>query len=113
MGSDTGETSAIVVGGAMLTPLLQCKPIQSFGKKHLEDVEPLINTLENVSPWCSVDTSSGNLTVVLEPFNCFDAELYADELVLERPVEFREDQRSKDSVPNFHGVPSFANDDHK
>lgn len=97
----------------MLTPLLQCKPIQSFGKKHIEDVEPLINTLENVSPWCSVDTSSGNLTVVLEPFNCFDAELYADELVLERPVEFREDQRSKDSVPNFHGVPSFANDDHK
>lgn len=55
----------------------------------------MVNTLENVSPWCSVDTSSGNLTVVLEPFNCFDAELYADELVLDEPVDFREDQRSK------------------
>lgn len=75
--------------------MLQCKPVQSFGKKHLEDVEPVVNTLENVSPWCSVDTSSGNLTVVLEPFNCFDAELYADELVLDEPVEFREDQRSE------------------
>lgn len=74
---------------------MQCKPVQSFGKKHLEDVEPVVNTLENVSPWCSVDTSSGNLTVVLEPFNCFDAELYADELVLDEPVDFREDQRSK------------------
>ncbi|KAJ0124725.1 hypothetical protein J7T55_006066 [Diaporthe amygdali] len=80
-------------GDVLLWDLIQCKPVQSFGKKHLEDVEPLVNTLENVSPWCSVDTSSGNLTVVLEPFNCFDAELYADELVLDEPVEFREDQR--------------------
>ena len=60
----------------------------------------MVNTLENVSPWCSVDTSSGNLTVVLEPFNCFDAELYADELVLDEPVDFREDQRSKLNTPN-------------
>ncbi|KUI73640.1 hypothetical protein VM1G_09491 [Cytospora mali] len=80
-------------GDVLMWDLIQCKPIQSFGKKHLEDVEPIVNTLENVSPWCSVDTSSGNLTVVLEPFNCFDAELYADELVLDKPVEFREDQR--------------------
>ncbi|KAM5382851.1 hypothetical protein ACJZ2D_002242 [Fusarium nematophilum] len=36
---------------------------------------------------------SGNLTVVLEPFNCFDAEVYADELETEEPLEFREDQR--------------------
>lgn len=80
-------------GDVLMWDLIQCKPIESFGKKHLEDVEPLVNTLENVSPWCSVDTSSGNLTVVLEPFNCFDAELYADELVLDKPLEFREDQR--------------------
>jgi WD repeat-containing protein 48 len=32
---------------------------------------------------------------VLEEYNCFDAEMYADELELEEPVEFREDQRSK------------------
>ena len=60
----------------------------------MEDVEPEVNTLEAVAPWCSIDTSSGNLTVVLEPFNCFDAEAYADELTLEEPVEFRDDQRS-------------------
>lgn len=47
-----------------------------------------------MASWCSIDTSSGNLTVVLEPNNCFDAEMYADELELEEPVEFREDQRS-------------------
>ena len=60
----------------------------------LEDVEPEVNTLEAVAPWCSIETSSGNLTVILEPFNCFDAEMYADELVLSEPIEFREDQRS-------------------
>lgn len=68
--------------------------IQRFGKKHLEDVEPEVNTIEAVAPWCSIDTSSGNLTVVLEPFNCFDAEMYADELVIDEPIEFRDDQRS-------------------
>lgn len=68
----------------------------------------MVNTLENVSPWCSVDTSSGNLTVVLEPFNCFDAELYADELVLDEPVDFREDQRSKLVAPNSVNTPEIA-----
>ncbi|KAI0137191.1 WD domain-containing protein [Xylariales sp. AK1849] len=80
-------------GNVLLWDLIKCKVIQRFGKGHLEDVEPEVNTLEAVAPWCSIDTSSGNLTVVLEPFNCFDAEMYADELALEEPVEFREDQR--------------------
>ncbi|KAI1095146.1 WD40 repeat-like protein [Rostrohypoxylon terebratum] len=80
-------------GDVLLWDLIRCEVIQRFGKKHLEDVEPEVNTLEAVAPWCSIDTSSGNLTVVLEPFNCFDAEMYADELVLAEPVEFREDQR--------------------
>lgn len=48
-----------------------------------------------MAPWCQIDTSSGSLAVVLDAFNCFDAEMYADELALEEPVEFREDQRSK------------------
>ena len=73
----------------------QCKVIRRFGKKHMEDVEPEVNTTEAVAPWCSIDTSSGNLAVVLEPFNCFDAEMYADELVTDEPIEFRDDQRSK------------------
>ncbi|KAK3314894.1 hypothetical protein B0H66DRAFT_325169 [Apodospora peruviana] len=80
-------------GDVLLWDLIKCQPIKSFGKRHLEDVEPEVNTLEAVAPWCSIDTSSGSLTVVLEPFNCFDAEMYADELTLEEPVEFREDQR--------------------
>ena len=64
----------------------------------MEDVEPQVNKMEAVAPWCSIDTSSGNLTVVLEPYNCFDAEAYADELVLDEPVEFKDDQRSKFSL---------------
>ncbi|KAL2155402.1 hypothetical protein VTH82DRAFT_144 [Thermothelomyces myriococcoides] len=80
-------------GDVLMWDLIQCRPIKSFGKRHLEDVEPEVNTREAVAPWCSIDISSGNLTVVLEPYNCFDAEMYADELVLDEPVEFREDQR--------------------
>ncbi|KAI0385311.1 WD40 repeat-like protein [Hypomontagnella monticulosa] len=80
-------------GDVLLWDLIRCEVIRRFGKKHLEDVEPEVNTLEAVAPWCSIDTSSGNLTVVLEPFNCFDAEMYADELILAEPVDFREDQR--------------------
>ncbi|ORY64239.1 uncharacterized protein BCR38DRAFT_466223 [Pseudomassariella vexata] len=85
-------------GDVLLWDLIKCEVIQRFGKKHLEDVEPEVNTLEAVAPWCSIDTSSGNLTVVLEPFNCFDAEMYADEVAMEEPVEFREDQRSIKNV---------------
>lgn len=40
---------------------------------------------------------------MLDLFNCFDAEMYADELELEEPIEFREDQRSK-SI-SFHTWP--------
>ncbi|OAA63996.1 WD repeat protein [Cordyceps fumosorosea ARSEF 2679] len=80
-------------GDVLLWDLIQCKPIQSFGKQHLEDVADLLNTRAAVAPWCSVDLSSGNLTVILEPYNCFDAEVYADELDLGEKIEFREDQR--------------------
>jgi WD repeat-containing protein 48 len=51
--------------------------------------------MEAVAPWCSIDTRTGRLAVVLEEYNCFDAEMYADELQLEEPIEFREDQRSE------------------
>ncbi|KAK4186050.1 WD repeat-containing protein 48 [Podospora australis] len=80
-------------GEVLLWDLISCQPIERFGKRHLEDVAPQLNTKEAIAPWCSIDTSSGNLTVVLEPYNCFDAEMYADELQLEEPVDFREDQR--------------------
>ncbi|RDW75105.1 WD repeat protein-like protein [Coleophoma cylindrospora] len=80
-------------GDVLMWDLLSCVPIQSFGKCHLEDVEPEVNTMEAVAPWCSLDTRTGRLAVVLEEYNCFDAEMYADELQLEEPIEFREDQR--------------------
>ncbi|KAK6587059.1 hypothetical protein PZA11_000349 [Diplocarpon coronariae] len=80
-------------GDVLLWDLLQCIPVQSFGKRHLEDVEPEVNTMEAVAPWCSIDTRTGRLAVVLEEYNCFDAEMYADELELDEAMEFREDQR--------------------
>lgn len=54
--------------------------------------------MEAVAPWCSVDTRTGRLAVVLEEYNCFDAEMYADELQTEEQLEFREDQRSKQNL---------------
>ncbi|OCL14563.1 WD repeat protein-like protein [Glonium stellatum] len=80
-------------GEVMLWDLLQCAPIKSFGKRHLEDVAPEVNTTETVAHWCAVDTRTGSLTCVLEENYCFDAEMYADELELEEKIEFREDQR--------------------
>ena len=93
-------------GDVILWDIIACKQIRQFGKRHLEDVEPEVNTTEAVAPWCSVDVSSGQLTVVLERYNCFDAEMYADELedaqgsqgrdAPPKPgdgVEFRDDMR--------------------
>jgi WD repeat-containing protein 48 len=70
-------------------------PVESFGKRHLEDVLSQVNTMETVAHWCAVDTRTGSLTCVLEENNCFDAELYADELKIEENIDFKEDQRSK------------------
>ncbi|OBT40659.1 hypothetical protein VE00_08346 [Pseudogymnoascus sp. WSF 3629] len=80
-------------GDVLLWDLLQCVPIQSFGKRHLEDVEPEVNTNEAIAPWCSIDTRTGRLAVVLEEYNCFDAEMYADEIQMGEPISHRDDQR--------------------
>ncbi|KAF3035722.1 hypothetical protein E8E11_001236 [Didymella keratinophila] len=80
-------------GECMLWDLIQCAPIKSFGKRHMEDVLPEVNTQESVAHWCAVDTRIGTLTCVLEENYCFDAEMYADELQLEEQIEFREDHR--------------------
>ena len=77
----------------MLWDLIQCAPIKSFGKRHMEDVLPEVNTQESVAHWCAVDTRIGTLTCVLEENYCFDAEMYADELQLEEQIDFREDHR--------------------
>lgn len=69
-------------------------PIKSYGKKHMEDVVPELNTKDSVAHWCGVDTRIGTLTCVLEENYCFDAESYADELGLDEQIDFREDHRS-------------------
>lgn len=67
--------------------------------------------MEAVAPWCSIDTRTGRLAVVLEEYNCFDAEMYADEVELEEQVQFKDDQRSKPPKPyrepeEVEGVPT-------
>lgn len=80
-------------GEVILWDLLKCCPIKSFGKRHIEDVQDEINTVETVANWCSIDTRTGSLAITLEENSCFDAEMYADELDVEDGVEFKEDQR--------------------
>ena len=75
--------------------MLQCLPVKSFGKRHLDELTKEINPMASVPNWCSVDTRTGSLTCVLEENYCFDAEVYIDELDLSDNFEFREDQRSK------------------
>lgn len=74
---------------------VQCVPVQAFGKRHLEDVMPEVNTTESVANWCTVDTRTGTLSCVLEENYCFNAEIYADELGLDDANDFRDDQRSR------------------
>ncbi|OAL29984.1 hypothetical protein AYO22_01890 [Fonsecaea multimorphosa] len=71
----------------------ECIPIKSFGRRHLDEVVPEVNTTESVANWCGVDTKTGKITVMLEENYCFDAEVYADELDLPSDLTFREDQR--------------------
>ena len=80
-------------GEVTMWDLLRCVPISSFGKRHLEDVLPEVNTTESVANWCGVDTRTGRLACILEENYCFDAEMYADELGVENLGDFRDDQR--------------------
>ncbi|KIW81880.1 hypothetical protein Z517_04906 [Fonsecaea pedrosoi CBS 271.37] len=80
-------------GEVVLWDLLKCIPIKSFGRRHLDEVVPDVNTTESVANWCGVDTKTGKITVMLEENYCFDAEVYADELDLPSDLAFREDQR--------------------
>ncbi|KAF7720328.1 Uncharacterized protein PECH_003448 [Penicillium ucsense] len=82
-------------GEVVLWDLLKCVPVQSFGKRHIDDVASEINTTESISHWCTIDIRTGRLSVILEPNRCFDAEVYADEADLSPAdlAQFRDDQR--------------------
>ena len=80
-------------GEVVMWDLLKCVPIKSFGKRHIEDVKDEITTTATVANWCTVDTRTGSVAVILEENACFDAEMYADELELDEGIEFKDDQR--------------------
>uniref|UniRef100_A0A093VT44 UBP9-binding protein n=1 Tax=Talaromyces marneffei PM1 TaxID=1077442 RepID=A0A093VT44_TALMA len=80
-------------GEVLLWDLLKCVPIQSFGKRHIDDVASEINTVESIAHWCTLDIRTGCLSVILEPNRCFDAEVYADEVELANGEEYPSDQR--------------------
>ncbi|KAK4494716.1 hypothetical protein PRZ48_014072 [Zasmidium cellare] len=80
-------------GEVVMWDLLKCVPIRSYGKRHLDDVKDEVTTPASVANWCTVDTRTGSVAVILEENTCFDAEIYADELDLDDSVEYREDQR--------------------
>ena len=54
-----------------------------------------INTPESIAHWCSVDTRTGRLACILEENICFEAELYADELIECQGGPYKDDQRGK------------------
>ena len=58
---------------------------------------PQVNTVETVANWCTVDTRTGKLSVMLEENYCFEAEMYADEIDIDEKIDFRDDQRSKNT----------------
>ncbi|KAL1303729.1 hypothetical protein AAFC00_007074 [Neodothiora populina] len=80
-------------GEVMMWDIIKCAPVKSYGKRHIEDVAPEVNTFETVPNWCSIDTRTGSLTITLEENNAFDAEMYADELDPSEQADFKEDQR--------------------
>lgn len=67
----------------------------------MDDVASELNTMETVAHWCSLNTRSGKLCVILEQNRCFDAEIYADDANLSDLTPFREDQRSMLSYMYF------------
>ncbi|KAK5129332.1 hypothetical protein LTR08_003590 [Meristemomyces frigidus] len=80
-------------GEVLMWDLLKCVPIRSYGKRHLEDVQKEVATTATVANWCTVDTRTGSVAVILEENSCFDAEMYADDLELDEDIDFRDDQR--------------------
>lgn len=80
-------------GEVLMWDLMKCVPIKSFGKRHIEDVQPEVSAMESVPNWCSIDTRTGSLAITLDENSCFDAELYADELDEYNDIHFKEDQR--------------------
>ncbi|KAI8086121.1 WD40-repeat-containing domain protein [Halteromyces radiatus] len=80
-------------GDVALWDIVRCTEIKKFGQRSLEEVAQEISGIESFPSWCSVTTKIGAITVQLLESNCFDCEMYADEIGLPIDYQYREDQR--------------------
>lgn len=64
-------------------------------REALEVIRTRIEGEEVVSPWCSLDTKTGVLTVYLVERACFDAEVYADEVGFKNEKGFNDESKRK------------------
>lgn len=71
-------------GEVILWDLVRCVPLKSFGTGVDMDVlADQLYTPATMSNWCQVATRTGELFVTLDKNTCFDAEVYADEIIPE------------------------------
>lgn len=69
-------------GVIKLWDLVQAVELTSYPKGlELEDVADNLRTFDVVSNWCQVTTRSGELFITLDENSCFDAEMYAEEIL--------------------------------
>ncbi|CAO3591245.1 unnamed protein product [Absidia cylindrospora] len=80
-------------GEVALWDLVRCMEIKKFGQRQIEEVANEISGIESFPSWCSVTTKIGAITVQLLESNCFDCEMYVDEIGLLGDYQYREDQR--------------------
>lgn len=71
-------------GEIVMWDLLKCVPLKSFGTGlDLDLLADQLGTPATMANWCQVSTRTGELYVTLEENTCFDAEVYADEIIPE------------------------------
>lgn len=71
-------------GEVVLWDLLRCIPLKSYGTgQDMDLLADHLNKPASMANWCQVTTRAGQLFVTLEENTCFDAEVYADEIIPE------------------------------
>ncbi|CAG8445457.1 6484_t:CDS:10 [Ambispora gerdemannii] len=78
-------------GEVALWDIIECIRIKTFGKRDLDEVSQENNSIESIPNWCKVDTRIGALTIQLDESQCFDAEIYADEIGTQEDPDTREE----------------------
>lgn len=71
-------------GEVILWDLVRCVPLQSFGTGiDMDELADQLGSQATMTNWCQVATRTGELFVTLDKNTCFDAEVYADEIIPE------------------------------